>query len=691
MATYLEGKRHLGLKTPLGPDVLLLQGFTGSEGLSQLFHFRLELVAKNGTEVAFDKLLGQKITARLGPPDDVKRHFSGICSRVSQGVRGEFFTHYHVEIVPQLWLLTRIARSRTFQQKSVPDILKQVLTGLDVSYEIEGTFHPRDYCVQYRETDFAFASRLMEEEGIYYFFRHEADGHKMVVANTPQGHPDVPGPAEVEFEVSEAGERSRDGVTSWLKSQEIRSGKYTLWDHCFELPDKNLEADKPTLASVTVGSVDHKLKVGDNDKLEIYDYPGGYAQRFDGISPGGGDRASDVQKIFEDNKRTVGLRMQEEAAAGVVIDGAGQCRRLVAGHKFRLKDHYDGDGSYVLTSIQHSARLDAELRSGESGGFIYENSFTCIPAALPFVPRRATPRPVVHGTQSAVVVGPSGEEIFTDKYGRVKVQFPWDREGKMDADSSCWIRVGSIWAGKNWGAIHIPRIGQEVIVAFEEGDPDRPIIVGSVYNADQMPPYVLPDNKTQSGIKSRSTLQGTPDNYNEIRFEDKKGSEQLLIHAEKDQDIEVENDETHWVGRDRKKTIDNDETTNVKHDRTETVGNNETITVKGARTETVTGNETVSIKQGNRAVTLDMGNDALTIKMGNQTTKLDLGKSSTEALQSIELKVGQSSLVIDQTGVKIKGLMVTVEGTVQTEVKGLMTQVNASAMLMCKGALTMIG
>jgi type VI secretion system secreted protein VgrG len=281
----------------------------------------------------------------------------------------------------------------------------------------------------------------------------------------------------------------------------------------------------------------------------------------------------------------------------------------------------------------------------------------------------------VRGAQTAVVVGPAGEEIFTDKYGRVKVQFHWDRQGKNDANSSCWIRVGTLWAGKQWGVIHIPRIGQEVIVDFLEGDPDQPLIVGSVYNADTMPPYDLPANKTQSGVKSRSSLGGSPANFNEIRFEDKKGSEQLYIHAERNQDIEVEKDESHWVGHDRKKTIDHDETTHVKHDRTETVDNNETIT----------------IDQGNRTVTLNMGNDSLTIKMGNQTTKINLGKSETEAMQSIELKVGQSSIKLDQTGVTIQGMTINVQGQVMTQIKGTMTQVNGDAMLTLKGGLTMIG
>jgi type VI secretion system secreted protein VgrG len=303
-----------------------------------------------------------------------------------------------------------------------------------------------------------------------------------------------------------------------------------------------------------------------------------------------------------------------------------------------------------------------------------------------------TPKPFVQGTQTAVVVGPSGQEIFTDKYGRVKVQFHWDRLGKNDADSSCWLRVGSIWAGKGWGAVHIPRIGQEVIVAFEEGDPDRPIIIGSVYNADMMPPYTLPDNMTQSGIKSRSTLKGTADNFNELRFEDKKGSEQVYFHAEKDFDRVVENNDTLKVGS--SKAEDGSQTIEIWKNRTETVKQgNETVTIEqGNRTVSVNqGNDEHNVKQGNRSVVINMGNDSLAIKMGNQTTKLDMGASSTEAMQSITLKVGQNSITIDQTGVTIKGMMVSIEGQVQTTVKGLMTQVQGSAMTQIQGGITMIG
>jgi type VI secretion system secreted protein VgrG len=652
--------------TPLGEDVLLLRGFRGEERISGLYCFELDLFAENHRNVAFDQVLGKEITVAL--PGGKSRYLSGIVSRFSRAARGPDFTEYRAEMVPKLWLLTHRVQSRIFQNTSVPDILRKVFEGLDVTYEIQGTFHPRVYCVQYRESDFDFASRLMEEEGIFYFFKHSSGKHEMVVANTPQSHPEMPVASRAVYEevIGELREDMR--ITAWEKVQEIRSGKYTLWDHCFELPHKHLDANKPTLDSVQVGRVSHKLKVGANDDLEIYDYPGAYAKRFDDTG---------VQKIFEDNARTVNLRMQEEEMPSLAIHGRSDCRQFTAGHKFTLERHFTDDDTYVVTAVRHNAdQWESYRSSADVGRLDYSNDFTCIPLSLPFRPRSVTPKPVVHGTQTAVVVGPAGEEIYTDKYSRVKVQFHWDREGKNNADSSCWVRVATFWAGKQWGAIHIPRIGQEVVVDFLEGDPDRPIIVGSVYNADMMPPYSLPDNRTQSGIKSRSSMGGGPSNYNELRFEDKKGKELITLHAEKDLLTEVENDETRTVGHDRTTTIQRHETKTIKE-------GNETITLER-------GKQSTTLKMGDQSTTLDMGSQEIRIKMGNQDTKLDLGKSTHEAMQSIELKVGQSSVKLDQAGVTIKGMMIRIEGQIMVQVKGVITQVTADGMLTLRGGVVMV-
>ena len=667
---FEQTDRPLKLTTPLGQDALVMVALHGREAISQLFHFQLDAVWVDNTKLLpFDVLLGKKVTAEISSvsPEENTRYFNGIVSRITQRERDESFTYYSFEVVPEVWLLDRKLNSRTFQHVNIPDILRTLFTGLDVDYQgIDGTFDQREYCVQYRETDLAFASRLMEEEGIYYFFKHTSSGHQMVLANTPQGHPALPFLPSVTFEEGARAWKEVDRVFDWNKGQEIRSGKFTAWDHNFEMPTRHLEADKTILETVAVGTVTHKLKVANNDGLELYDYPGGYATRYDGINKSGGEQAAELQKIFTDNVRTVGIRMQAEALPSLLIQGQGVHRGFTAGHAFDLTDHYSDNGRFVLTTVWHDAEQPVTATDAEEA-FKYTNGFTCIPSALPFRPPRVTPVPSVHGVQTATVVGPSGEEIFPDKYSRVKVQFHWDREGQDDVNSSCWVRVATFWAGPQWGAIHIPRIGQEVVVDFVEGDVNRPIIVGSVYNADMMPPWTLPDDKTISGIKSRSSPQGGADNFNMLSFEDKMGSELVSFQAEKDLTSLVKNDRT----------------TVIKHDETQTVTNNETITVEE-------GNQKIELKQGNQSTTLDMGNQSTAIKMGNQTIKLDLGKIETEAMQSIELKVGQSSIKIDQMGVTINGMMIKVEATIQASVKAVMTQVNGDAMVQVQGGIVMI-
>jgi type VI secretion system secreted protein VgrG len=603
MPKYTQDTRPMRVDTPLGKDVLLLTGISGHEQISRLFSFDVDMLAEGKTAIQFDKLLGQSVTLTLKLPEDKERYFNGIVSRFSQGEQavgqnpGEFFTMYRAEIVPKFWLLTRRAQSRIFQHMNVPDILKQVLQELEVDYRLEGTFYPRDYCVQYRETDFNFASRMMEEEGIFYYFEHTNGSHKLVVTNTPSFNP-VPEFPKAIYETVASGVRKEDRVNGWTKIQELRSGKYTLWDHCFELPGQHLDADKIIQESVASGAVTHRLKLANNDRLEIYDYPGEYAQRFDGIDKGGGEQPAEVQKIFEDNVRTVAIRMQEEAMQSMSIEGSSGCRQFVTGHKFTLQRHFNADGEYLLTQIQHSASSNAYRSSQKE--FSYRNSFQCIPVDLSFRPPRLTPKPFVQGTQTAVVVGPAGEEIFTDKYGRVKVQFPWDRQGNYDAESSCWIRVATSWAGKNWGSINIPRIGQEVIVDFLEGDPDNPIIVGSVYNAEQMPPQGLPEAKVISGLKS-NTHKGS--GYNEMSMDDTAGKEKITIHGQYDMNTTVEHDQTDVIHNNRTTTVDVDDTENIGSNQTVTVGANQkvdvgsdqTAAIKGNHTESVDGNEKLSV------------------------------------------------------------------------------------------------
>ena len=632
MSDPKQADRPISVATPLGPDKLLLVGVSGQESASRLFRYQLDVLAKVGTDIAFDKLLGQSITVEMQfhPQEPKKRFLNGICCRVSEEGQDNEFTTYHLEIVPKFWLASRKAQSRIFQQMSVPEILKKVLEGIDTAFELQGTFEKRDYCVQYRETDFNFACRLMEEEGIYFFFKHDNGSHKMVVANTPQSHSEVPDGGTLIYEVVVGGNRPEDRIFDWHKLQELRSGKYTLWDHTFELPHKHLDAEKTIQDSVQVGKVSHKLKVGGNDKLELYDYPGEYAQRFDGVSPGGGDQAGDLQKIFQDNSRTAGIRMQEEAAASIVIQGASTCRQLVSGHRFSLQRHFNADGEYMLTSVSHSVVYDA-YRSDSTGDFHYSNQFTCLPFALPFRPARMTPKPVIHGTQTAVVVGPPGEEIWPDKYGRVKVQFHWDREGQNNDKSSCWVRVSTPWAGKQWGMIHIPRIGQEVVVAFEEGDPDRPIIVGSVYNYEQMPPFPLPAQKTQSGIKSNTHKGG---GFNELVFDDTAGKEQIRMHGQYNMDTRVENDQTQSIGMNRKADVGVDETMLVGNNQALTVGVNKSVKVGTNHDETVGVNQTVNVGT-NQSTTV--GTNQTNSVGANQTNSVGSMKNETVGMMSNEM------------------------------------------------------
>jgi type VI secretion system secreted protein VgrG len=684
---YTQAGRRLKVTTPLGDDVLILSGFSGREAISQPFFFQLECVAENENtkKVVFDSLLGQSITVEIDLPGGAKRHINGICLRVAQGARDATFTRHLLDLVPQALLLSRKTQSRIFQHVSIPDILKQVLEGVDVSWEIKGTFEQRDYCVQYRESDFAFASRLMEEEGIYYFFKHKAGSHSMVVANTPGSHSDIsPGPSNLIFEAVGGGTRQEDRVNAWEKAQELRSSKVTLWDHCFELPHKHLEGEDQIQASVAAGKSSHKLKLGANAKLELYDFPGAYAQRFDGVNKSGGDQPAEIQKIFKDNSRTANLRMVSEAAASVLVHAASNCRQVVSGHKFTLERHFEGDGSWVVYQVGHTASEAADVRSG-AGGFTYQNHFSCFPDALPFRPPRATPIPTVRGTQTAVVVGPKGEELYTDKYGRVRVQFHWDREGKNDTDSSCWVRVAQPVAGRRWGASFWPRIGQEVIVDFLEGDPDQPIIVGTVYNADQMPPYLGdgPDSKHKndnkvSGIKSNTTLGG--EGYNEWRFDDTKGKQQVFLHAERNMDTRVKSDSMESVGGskhlivggekdgktwgDYKELVYKDVHLHNKGDLNQAVGGNLSVTVGAESSEP--GDFQLIVK-GDRGALVEQL-DAVHVK-GNRIEKVDGTQSLTVGGDQQE-KVGQNHALEAGQEIHLKGGMkVIIEAGMQLTIK----------------------
>jgi type VI secretion system secreted protein VgrG len=553
---YVQTGRLISITTPLGRDALLLEGFSGQESISGLFSFTLYLLSESHN-ISFGAVVGKPAAIQLSDGNGGERYIHGIISQFSQGHVEGRFARYHAVLVPWLWNLTRAADCRIFQDKSVPDIIQEVFRERgfsDFKIALSWTYQPRVYCVQYHETDFDFVSRLMEEEGIFYFFEHASDKHTLVLGDSPSAHQSCPDQSSVPFS-PHGGPQGQDSISGWLQEQEVRPAKYALTDYNFETPSTSLAVNVPTLVTE-----------GRNDKLEIYDYPGEYQNRGEG-------------------ERYVKLRMEEQETPHTRISGASDCRSFIPGFTFNLTDHYRSDynGSYLLTSVSHQAV--SNLRTG-GGDASYSNSFTCIPSKVPYCPLRVTPKPIMRGLQTAVVVGPDGEEIYTDKYGRVKVQFHWDRKGKKDEKSSCWIRVAQLWAGKNWGGIHIPRIGQEVIVDFLEGDPDRPIITGRVYNAEQMPPYELPGNQTQSGIKSRSSKGGGAANFNEIRFEDKKGQEELYVHAERDLTVMVERDETKTVQHDQKLTVGGTITINCAASAMITCGTTTTITSGGPVTVT---------------------------------------------------------------------------------------------------------
>ncbi len=642
--TYLQEHRFLFVETPLGPNDLLLESYTGHEAISELFSFQLELLSED-QKIDFAGLLGSKFSFGVAGPDGThKRYVHGIVTAFAQLPSHERLAHYRATISPNIWRLTRKRQSRIFQHLSVPDILRAVLQGFDVDYDLRRPYIAREYCVQYRESDFEFVSRLMEEEGIFYFFKQDGDGDRLILADTAVSHADIQGNSRLVYDELAGGQRDEPRIFDWQKSQGWDSGKYTLRDHCFELPHNNLQADQEILPDVQVGKITHKLNVGGNtSEMEVYDYPGGYAKHFE---CGTGD---DISPIFDENKRAAGSGMERIETAQFVIRGQSNVYDLTPGYRFTLERHFNGDGQYVVTSVTHSAQ-EGGFYSGidGEGKEHFSNTFTCLPMTLPFRPPCSTRKPQVRGCQTAYVVGPAGEEIYTDKHGRVKVQFHWDRDGNNDEKSSCWVRVASMWAGKGWGAIHLPRVGQEVVVDFLEGDPDRPIVVGSVYNSENPTPYALPNDQTMSGIKSRSSKDGSADNCSEIVIEDKKGSEFIRIHAEKDLREHVEKDSYEYVGNDRHLVVDGSQA--------EKVGGDKHLTVQGERREAIQGGLSQQVGGSHNTKV----GSVYTVESGQEVHIKGGMKVIIEAGMQLSL-IGPGGFVdIGPAGVTIQGTMVLI-------------------------------
>ena len=648
-----QEQRLLQLKTPLGEDVLVLNSFSGYEEMSGLFRYELEMISHN-TSISAAQIVGKNVTFAVALPDGKPRYFNGFVRRFFAGDEDrQGRRNYRAKVVPWLWFLTRTTDCRIFQNKSVPEIIEQVFKDLgfsDYALQVKGE-HPKwEYCVQYRESDFDFVSRLMEEEGIFYFFKHEAGKHSLVLADQTGAYTDV-GESEVNYP-RDAGTRAvADHLTRWEHSYEFRSGKCSHTDYNFEDHPARTES---TPANLLMASQTSTVKLDNIEKYELYDYPGGYEKKDDGQA---------ASKI----------RMEEDEAEHDVVHAASTCRTFTPGGKFKVKDHRsksEEGKQYVITYIKHSAtEPGAYETSATTSDEEYKNTFYCIPASVTFRPKQTTPKPAIQGSQTAVVVGPKGEEIWPDKYGRVKVQFHWDREGKRDEKSSCWVRCAQSSAGKGWGAMFIPRIGQEVVVSYLEGDPDRPLITGTVFNADQMPAYKLPDEKTKSYLKTNSKGgQG----FNEIRLDDAQGKEQVFIHSQRDFDLIVGGNRQEVVAGNEDFTVGGDQVENVGRNMQLLVGGNQDVHVQKDKTETVEGECDLHVEK-NRAEQVD-GDQSLTVG-GNQQEKIggnhavDVGNSIhlnaganvvIEAGVQLTIKVGSSFVAIGPSGVSIQGTVVLI-------------------------------
>lgn len=572
---FTQLTRLAQINSPLGPNVLILSEMGGSEELGRLFDYELQLTSDDPA-IDLNQLLGKPMSLSLQLSGMASRHFHGIVARCSQSVDRGQFASYRVTLRPWLWLLTRTSDCRIFQHLSAPQIIKQVFRDLgfsDFEDALSRSYREREYCVQYRETSFDFVSRLMEEEGIYYFFRHEEARHVLVLADAYGAHQKAPGYESVPFYPPDGQHRERDHINDWHLAQEVQSGSMELNDYDFQRPSARIDVRS---------AMPRPHQAGD---YPLYDYPGAYEQTQDG----------------EHYART---RLESLQSLHERVELRGNARGLGSGHLFSLSgfSRQDQNREYLIVAARYYVVQERLETGGGSGSAQFESNLSCIDAQQSYRPVSSTLRPLVKGPQTAVVVGPTGEEIWTDQYGRVKVHFHWDRHDQSNENSSCWIRVSQAWAGKNWGSMQIPRIGQEVIVSFLEGDPDRPIITGRVYNAEQAVPYDLPGNATQSGMKSRSSKGGSPANFNEIRMEDKRGQEQLYVHAERNMDTVVEQNETLSVGASRVQTVGMLETITIGQDRIRAVRRDDMLMVGASKTDSVSTSYLIEVGENLRLV-----------------------------------------------------------------------------------------
>lgn len=648
-----------------GGDDLTLRRVTAIEELGRPFEYHVELVSQTNT-AAYEDFLGQSATVSYELPRGGTRYFNGIVASFGQSTMDGGQYVFRAVLRPWFWLMSRTSDCRIFQNMSVPDIFEQVCSDLgfvDRKNNLTATYTARKYCCQYRESAFHFLSRLFEEEGIYYFFKHESGKHTLTLCDGASGHESFSKYESLAFTTTQLNE---EGVIQWNPALELQPVKHVLRDFDFQNPTADLSAVLNT-------SRNHP-----HADLEVYDFPGRYY-------------------TTDTGNNLVTVRNDEAQAQFLRISGASDTVAISPGYLMKLTDHPrdDQNTDYLLVSAKHEF-VNPEIVYGVE----HRTEFVAIPKTQTFRSQRITPKPVISGLQTAIVTGKSGEEIWTDEYGRVKVQFHWDRVGQSDENSSCWIRVAQSWAGKKWGAQFLPRIGQEVVVEFVEGDPDRPLITGSVYNANQPVPYELPANATQSGVKTRSSKEGDEQTFNELRFEDKKDSELVYFHAQKDFERVVENNDSLTVGLETKDP--GDQTIQIHNNRTATLneGNDTLLVKKGKREATISegddlltvskGKQDVTISEGNQIVTVSKGNQTITVSQGDQSVTISAGTSTTEAGTAIELKVGGNSIKIDSSGITIKGTKISIEGVAKTDIKAPKVSVTADGDLTLMGSMTKI-
>jgi type VI secretion system secreted protein VgrG len=587
MAPVLKQKgRTAELKTPLGKDKLAITRLDGSEGLSELFTFNIEALSDT-EDLDFDGALGAKCTVTV-TSNERTRHFNGVLVEAQwTGFHHDLYS-YRLVLRPWLWLLSRVSDCRIFANKTAPEILADIFAKhgfATVEKKLTENYNQIEYYVQYRETDLDFVTRIMEEFGIYYFFRHEDGDHTLVLADAKSSHAPLPGGSKLSFRPVQSSRRREAHLSHWFPGRRFNTGRVVLNDYDYLKPSASLLSESESASGYQ------------NSKLETFDYPGRYVEKSDG-------------------EKYAKVRLEAEQASDNRSQGVGTVASLFPGALVSLTDHPAGSQNreYLVVRATHAVSTEM-FRSGSSSGEEepYSGRYEFLPSDKPFRSPMVTPRPVVRGPQTAKVVGDG--EIDVDEHGRIIVQFHWDR----NKDESRRVRIGQVWSGKNWGGIFIPRVGMEVIVEFLEGDPDRPLVIGTVYNKEYQPPYNLPGDKNLAGWKSDSTEGGG--GYNELVFDDTKGSEKIRVHAEKDMETTIEN---------------NDD---------QTVNNDRTITVQGKHDETIYRSTTI------------------------------------ESYEKIELKVGASKIMMTPASITISSPVITVTADASLTATSPLTTVTGSVTL----------